>query len=678
MHVGWFSLALPSLPIRRLLGSSLVVIIAMFSITPAPLAQIQDAPIIVDTTKDGLNDGRGDCSLREAIQAANTDSPVDGCPAGHGDDVILLPAGNYVLTLAGADEDANTTGDLDITAGSLILIGPGPERTVIDGNHLDRVLHVHNGATVQIYGIRIMQGTTPSGESSAGGGIYNAGTLLLSSSTVISNTTASGDVPLANGGHGGGVYNLGTLTLDHAWVIANVTGNGGGASPFLGSPNGGRGGYGGGVYNNGSLTLLGSTVGDNRTGRGGDGGAGGSGGLGGGICNSGTLTLTDSTIDSNQTGGGGSGSWAGGRGGLGGGIYSSSTVTISNSVIIRNGCGGGGWGNRSNGAGGRGGYGGGIYNDGTMVVTHSAVLGNISGQGGGGDGVGSGGGAGGGIYNGGALVLSNSSIGDNATGDGAYSWWGNNLNSGGAGGGIYNSGLLELSKSTISSNTTGSGGEAHSDSGGDGGHGGGIHNSGVLTVTDCTVSGNTTGDGGNGEQATSGYGGGVYNSQTLTLRNSTVSYNTAGSVTGDGIGGGIYTQGVLTVTSTILAENVDMSGPCDCYQQESVLQSLGYNLVESEGTCVFTTTGDLTGIAPSLGPLGDYGGNTFTHPLLIGSPAIDQGSCRGSTTDQRGFPRPIDCTYIPNADDGCDIGAFEAPCAFGVWLPWIERPISER
>lgn len=55
---------------------------------------------------------------------------------------------------------------------------------------------------------------------------------------------------------------------------------------------------------------------------------------------------------------------------------------------------------------------------------------------------------------------------------------------------------------------------------------------------------------------------------------------------------------------------------------------------------------------PTVGQLGNYGGNMLTLPLLAGSPAIDQahrGSC--TTKDQRGIPRPQGA--------GCDMGAFE-------------------
>ncbi|GAI39182.1 unnamed protein product, partial [marine sediment metagenome] len=45
--------------------------------------------IVVDTTDDELNSD-GDCSLREAVRAANLDITVDGCEVGSGDDTIVL------------------------------------------------------------------------------------------------------------------------------------------------------------------------------------------------------------------------------------------------------------------------------------------------------------------------------------------------------------------------------------------------------------------------------------------------------------------------------------------------------------------------------------------------------------------------------------------------------------
>ena len=88
------------------------------------------------------------------------------------------------------------------------------------------------------------------------------------------------------------------------------------------------------------------------------------------------------------------------------------------------------------------------------------------------------------------------------------------------------------------------------------------------------------------------------------------------------------------------------------------LISSGYNLIQSVNG--FDVTGDLTGNIigqdPRLGPLQDNGGPTWTHALLPDSPAIDHGSARGLTADQRGFARPID---VPGTAKAGDIGAFE-------------------
>src|SRR4051794_32285608 len=53
--------------------------------------------IDVTTTNDAV-EVSGDCSLREAIAAADTDTTVDACAAGSGADTIRVPAGIYPIT----------------------------------------------------------------------------------------------------------------------------------------------------------------------------------------------------------------------------------------------------------------------------------------------------------------------------------------------------------------------------------------------------------------------------------------------------------------------------------------------------------------------------------------------------------------------------------------------------
>jgi len=92
-----------------------VILLVACSLVFAPPAHA--ATIGVTTAGDELNSD-GDCALREAIQAANTDTAVDACTAGNGADIIEVPAGTYTLSIAGSEEDANATGDLDVTGGS--------------------------------------------------------------------------------------------------------------------------------------------------------------------------------------------------------------------------------------------------------------------------------------------------------------------------------------------------------------------------------------------------------------------------------------------------------------------------------------------------------------------------------------------------------------------------------
>lgn len=138
------------------------------------------ATITVTTTQDVLNGNDGVCSLREAIIAANTDTasgPATGeCPAGNGADMINLPAGVFTLTIAGSNEDASATGDLDILH-SLNLVGSGETQTVLDAGGIDRAVDilVTNAPVVSISRLTIRNGSaTPFGPVGYGGGIRSA------------------------------------------------------------------------------------------------------------------------------------------------------------------------------------------------------------------------------------------------------------------------------------------------------------------------------------------------------------------------------------------------------------------------------------------------------------------------------------------------------------------------
>ena len=124
-------------------------------------------------------------------------------------------------------------------------------------------------------------------------------------------------------------------------------------------------------------------------------------------------------------------------------------------------------------------------------------------------------------------------------------------------------------------------------------------------------------------------------------------------------GGGISTGGA-DLGNTILVGNSAGHGP----DGSGTINSSDYNLIQntSDTTITGTTSHNLTGQNPLLGPLSDNGGPTPTMAPLTGSPVIDRGKSFGLLTDQRGAPGPFDFASIGNAagGDGSDIGAFES------------------
>ena len=119
-----------------------------------------------------------DCSLREAIEAANADAAAD---------TVILPAGTYPLTLveSGADNDG---GDLNIDQ-STTLTGAGARVTVIQGNGADRVIDMSSKITVEISGVTITGG----GGVQQGAGIFGSGVLTVRDSALVGNSTSRGD-----------------------------------------------------------------------------------------------------------------------------------------------------------------------------------------------------------------------------------------------------------------------------------------------------------------------------------------------------------------------------------------------------------------------------------------------------------------------------------------------------
>ena len=284
---------LPPASVAETLATPDVVEAAMASAaSEAPSAPVAGAPsvISVDATHDAVDAATGDglcadtngaCTLRAAVQEAN---------ASGGGITVELPPGTYVLSIAGAGENAAASGDLDITA-DLTLAATGGGPTAIDASGLDRALDVH-GATVSIANLWIRGGAT---DQENGGGIRSTGALRLSAVELTGNVAD---------GHGGAIAALGgSLELAGVVVKGNrAAGSGGGI--WLSSGNllvtsssvtaNAAEDEGGGVSTSGEASIVDSIVVGN------EGGAGG-----GGVHNGGSITLERATIDGNRDAGGG-------------------------------------------------------------------------------------------------------------------------------------------------------------------------------------------------------------------------------------------------------------------------------------------------------------------------------------------------------------------------------------
>ena len=469
------------------------------------------ATIVVNTTLD-QESADGLCSLREAVQSANTNTAVGGCNAGTGSDRI-----GFSPTV-GTTPILLLSGELTITD-DLLIDGTMPfgNRTTVDGNDAGRIFDVASGVTANFTALVLQNGNSGMGGSSApdaggavdlkpgaastftdvdvtgsvaginGGGIHGAGdtdiviTTTASGASTISGNEAQG--PDAGMG-GGGVWGAGTTTISGNVTISNNRATG-------------ASGSGGGVFNRGGvLTITDATLSGNTANR-----------AGGGIEDFGDddddtdVTLTDVTVTGNtiataNPGNGGGLHSGGGEVVIDGGVFSANAAT----------------------------EGGGIWTSGTLTLTGTAVRANTT------SGTAADNG-GGGLYNeGGTMTLANATIEANVSTTGSAS-----------GGGVLNAGgTLTVSGGTIVGNRSARAG-------------GGVEvASGTVTLDDVNVRMNDAGD-------SPGNGGGLHagGNTDVTLTDVRASENTAVE------GGGLWSAGVLSVDGSAIYLNVATGDDAD-------------------------------------------------------------------------------------------------------------------
>ncbi len=310
------------------------------------------AIIDVTSTADDLGDGpNGNCTLREAIVAANTDAAVDACTPGGGADTVRVPAGTYTLSRIGPAEDAAATGDLDVR-GDLILSGAGRETTILESGGStnqtgDRLLDVEGPGEVEIRDVTIRGGLVfvesfdgePMGGAlrAVGARVTIRRTAILGSACKVLSYGMSCD--------GGAVgAKGGELAIRDSLLEGNQATIGGAVA-----------------VTSTSATIMRSVVRENRAGA----------GFGGGIYvgdGASSLELAETAVVDNIA----AAPVCPGTcfpGSTGGGIYSAGALVVSNSTIARNWCELGFLPQAPPGAG--------VRSTGSLVLSHSTVAGNV-------------------------------------------------------------------------------------------------------------------------------------------------------------------------------------------------------------------------------------------------------------------------------------------------------------
>ena len=157
---------------------------------------------------NALDSGLG--SLREAIASARTDPDPSTI--------------TFATNLSGATIHL-TSAELKVTNQSLTISAAGlPGGITMDGNSGRRVFSISSNATLNLDHLIITNGWG----SWYGGGVFNAGLLVMSNCSVVGNSAA---------GYGGGLANNGTALLASSTFARNVAVHGGGAIENGGFPN---------------------------------------------------------------------------------------------------------------------------------------------------------------------------------------------------------------------------------------------------------------------------------------------------------------------------------------------------------------------------------------------------------------------------------------------------------
>jgi CSLREA domain-containing protein len=248
----------------------LLALVLMWHVSPASAAigttTVPGTTIKVNTIEDEANTD-GDCSLREAITAADTNAAVDGCDAGSDTyrDAIHFSIGEEATITLGSELPG-------ITDPSGLNINGRRAKITVSGNDSVRVFSVEENAKLTLAKLTVADGFAATPDPDGAGLRNDLGTVKVINSTFSGNTV----VGTGQDSRGGAINNGGLLTVVNSTFSGNSAQSRGGGianqgailrvtnSTFSGNSSANGGGIWHTVGINGSASL-GNTIVANTT-----------------------------------------------------------------------------------------------------------------------------------------------------------------------------------------------------------------------------------------------------------------------------------------------------------------------------------------------------------------------------------------------------------------------------
>jgi hypothetical protein len=310
------------------------------------LARPTHAANIVVNSADAVSEA-GVCTIIDAVTAVNSQTAINGCAAGDGNNDTIDLTGFTTPTTISLTQAVPMTGHALVFSNRVTINGGSGaqtplvtiERSTVSGT--DSFGLIQSSAPLMIYGLTLSNGA--SGPYS-GGAILAGNSLTMSYCVISDNTTDSA---------GGGISSTGQTDIEHSIITGNTAGNAGGGvatnastsiyyttvsnNSTLGATASSNGG--GGVFSVTSVRLRNATIVGNT-----------SASAGGGIYSSGSVNAIDSTISNNTASNGSGGGVFTSNSGIGiggstladnhaqgnGGAISGGSVDLTNSTITGN------------------------------------------------------------------------------------------------------------------------------------------------------------------------------------------------------------------------------------------------------------------------------------------------------------------------------------------------------